>query len=53
MSQKTLEKRFGLSSVFIDPTVMDKMNPPTLFKEAIHVISSGYEDKTDWGKEVM
>lgn len=24
----------------------------SLLKEAIHVISCGYEDKTDWGKEV-
>ena len=24
----------------------------SLLKEAIHVISCGYEDKTEWGKEV-
>ncbi|OEL33836.1 hypothetical protein BAE44_0005141 [Dichanthelium oligosanthes] len=26
--------------------------PASLLKEAIHVISCGYEDKTDWGKEI-
>ena len=26
-------------------------NPATLIKEAIHVISCGYEEKTEWGKE--
>jgi cellulose synthase A len=25
----------------------------SLLKEAIHVISCGYEDKTEWGKEVF
>ncbi|PWA83423.1 cellulose synthase A catalytic subunit 5 [Artemisia annua] len=25
---------------------------PSLLKEAIHVISCGYEDKSEWGKEV-
>lgn len=27
-------------------------NPASLLKEAIHVISCGYEDKTEWGKEI-
>ncbi|KAK4366116.1 hypothetical protein RND71_013996 [Anisodus tanguticus] len=27
-------------------------NPATLIKEAIHVISCGYEKKTEWGKEI-
>jgi cellulose synthase A len=27
-------------------------SPAALLKEAIHVISCGYEDKTDWGLEV-
>lgn len=58
MSQKSLEKRFGQSPVFIAATFMEQggippsTNPATLLKEAIHVISCGYEDKTDWGKEV-
>ncbi|XVE98592.1 hypothetical protein REPUB_Repub03eG0119400 [Reevesia pubescens] len=58
MSQKSLEKRFGQSPVFIAATFMElggiptSTNPPTLLKEAIHVISYGYEDKTEWGKEI-
>lgn len=58
MSQKSLEKRFGQSPVFIAATFMEmggippSTNPATLLKEAIHVISCGYEDKTEWGKEV-
>ncbi|KAL0372229.1 UNVERIFIED_CONTAM: Cellulose synthase A catalytic subunit [UDP-forming] [Sesamum calycinum] len=58
MSQKSLEKRFGQSPVFIAATFMEMggipptTNPSTLLKEAIHVISCGYEDKTEWGKEI-
>ena len=58
MSQKSLEKRFGQSPIFIAATFMEQggippsTNPATLLKEAIHVISCGYEDKTEWGKEV-
>lgn len=58
MSQKSLEKRFGQSPVFIAATFMEQggipptTNPATLLKEAIHVISCGYEDKSEWGKEV-
>lgn len=58
MSQRSLEKRFGQSSVFISATFMENggipptTNPATLLKEAIHVISCGYEDKTEWGKEI-
>lgn len=58
MSQKSLEKRFGQSPVFIAATFMEQggipptTNPASLLKEAIHVISCGYEDKTEWGKEV-
>ena len=59
MSQKSLEKRFGQSPVFVAATFMEMggipptTNPATLLKEAIHVISCGYEDKTEWGKEVI
>lgn len=55
----SFEKTFGLSSVFIESTLMenggvaDSANPSTLIKEAIHVISCGYEEKTAWGKEVI
>ncbi|KAI3473473.1 hypothetical protein Pfo_031005 [Paulownia fortunei] len=46
-----LEKKFGQSPVFITST-LKSAGPASLLKEAIHVISCGYEDKTDWGKEV-
>ncbi|KAM6565095.1 hypothetical protein CsatB_025097 [Cannabis sativa] len=58
MSQKNFEKRFGQSPVFIASTLMedgglpDGTNSTTLIKEAIHVISCGYEEKTEWGKEI-
>ncbi|KNA11636.1 hypothetical protein SOVF_133400 isoform A [Spinacia oleracea] len=58
ISQTSFEKTFGLSSVFIESTMMenggvpDSANSPTLIKEAIHVISCGYEEKTAWGKEI-
>ncbi|XP_072985485.1 probable cellulose synthase A catalytic subunit 1 [UDP-forming] isoform X1 [Typha latifolia] len=58
MSQKSLEKRFGQSPIFIASTFMEQggippsTNPASLLKEAIHVISCGYEDKTEWGKEI-
>ena len=53
-----LEKRSGQSSVFVVSTLMEYGGVPqsatleSLLKEAIHVISCGYEDKTDWGTEV-
>ena len=59
MSQMSLEKRFGQSAVFVASTLMENGGvPPTetpenLLKEAIHVISCGYEDKSDWGIEVL
>lgn len=58
MSQKNFEKRFGQSPVFIASTLMEEGGLPVgtnsvgLIKEAIHVISCGYEEKTEWGKEV-
>ncbi|KAH9328071.1 hypothetical protein KI387_000179 [Taxus chinensis] len=58
MSQKSLEKRFGQSPVLIAATLMENggapqsSNPASLMKEAIHVISCGYEDKSEWGKEI-
>lgn len=58
MSQKNFEKKFGQSPVFVASTLLengsipDTATPASLLKEAIHVISCGYEDKTDWGKEV-
>ncbi|XP_059660298.1 cellulose synthase A catalytic subunit 4 [UDP-forming]-like [Cornus florida] len=57
MSQKNFEKRFGQSPVFIASSLMEDGGLPegfkstSLIKEAIHVISCGYEEKTGWGKE--
>ncbi|URE23688.1 Cellulose synthase [Musa troglodytarum] len=58
MSQQKLEKKFGQSPVFVASTLLENggtlkdATPASLLKEAIHVISCGYEDKTDWGKEI-
>ncbi|MQL90444.1 hypothetical protein Taro_023026 [Colocasia esculenta] len=57
ISQMSFEKTFGLSPVFIESTIMEtggvqSADPSTLIKEAIHVISCGYEEKTEWGKEI-
>ncbi|XP_052201993.1 cellulose synthase A catalytic subunit 2 [UDP-forming]-like isoform X2 [Diospyros lotus] len=58
MPQIKLEKKFGQSPVFIASTLLEEGGVPpgatsaSLLKEAIHVISCGYEDKTEWGKEV-
>ncbi|XP_057866685.2 probable cellulose synthase A catalytic subunit 2 [UDP-forming] isoform X2 [Cryptomeria japonica] len=58
LDHMSLEKKFGQSSVFLDSTRMENggvpqsATPADLLKEAIHVISCGYEDKTDWGKEL-
>ncbi|GLJ38324.1 hypothetical protein SUGI_0780480 [Cryptomeria japonica] len=58
VSQRSFEKSFGQSTVFIASTLMENggvpesTNPASVIKEAIHVISCGYEEKTEWGKEV-
>lgn len=58
MSQMNFEKRFGQSAIFVTSTLMieggvpPSTSPAALLKEAIHVISCGYEDKTEWGLEV-
>ncbi|KAK7345738.1 hypothetical protein VNO77_16349 [Canavalia gladiata] len=58
MSLKNLEKRFGISPVFISSALMEDGGLPngtstqSLINEAIHVISCGYEEKTEWGKEI-
>ncbi|XP_034915572.1 cellulose synthase A catalytic subunit 2 [UDP-forming] isoform X1 [Populus alba] len=57
-SQMKLEKKFGQSPVFIASTLLENggvprdASPASLLREAIQVISCGYEDKTEWGKEV-
>ncbi|GMH21564.1 hypothetical protein Nepgr_023406 [Nepenthes gracilis] len=56
--QIKFEKKFGQSPVFIASTLLEEGGIPhgpsstSLLKEAIHVISCGYENKTEWGKEV-
>ncbi|KAL0438260.1 UNVERIFIED_CONTAM: Cellulose synthase A catalytic subunit [UDP-forming] [Sesamum latifolium] len=58
MPQIKFEKKFGQSPVFIASTLLEQGGVPpgatsaSLLKEAIHVISCGYEDKTEWGKEI-
>ncbi|PNY01571.1 cellulose synthase A catalytic subunit 8, partial [Trifolium pratense] len=59
ISQMSFEKTFGLSTVFIESALMENgggvpesADPSMLIKEAIHVISCGYEEKTEWGKEI-
>ncbi|KAK6924190.1 Cellulose synthase [Dillenia turbinata] len=57
-SREKLEKKFGQSPVFVASTLLENGGVPSgassasLLKEAIHVIGCGYEDKTEWGKEV-
>ncbi|KAI3820037.1 hypothetical protein L1987_13893 [Smallanthus sonchifolius] len=56
--QMKSEKKFGQSPVFIASTLLEEggvcaeASSASLLEEAIHVISCGYEDKTEWGKEV-
>ncbi|OIV97226.1 hypothetical protein TanjilG_27209 [Lupinus angustifolius] len=58
MSHMNFEKKFGQSSIFVTSTLMEEggvppsSSPAGLLKEAIHVISCGYEDKTEWGLEL-
>lgn len=58
MSEMNFEKTFGQSSIFVTSTLMEEggvppsSSPAVLLKEAIHVISCGYEDKTEWGTEL-
>lgn len=58
MSEMNFEKKFGQSAIFVTSTLMvdggvpPSSSPAALLKEAIHVISCGYEDKTEWGTEV-
>jgi len=58
MALKKFEKKFGQSPVFVLSTFHEEgggvasASPGSTLKEAIHVISCGYEDKTEWGKEV-
>ncbi|CAE6093284.1 unnamed protein product [Arabidopsis arenosa] len=57
-AQLKLEKKFGQSPVFVASAGMENgglarnASPASLLREAIQVISCGYEDKTEWGKEI-
>ncbi|KAJ8641607.1 hypothetical protein MRB53_018301 [Persea americana] len=56
--QEKLEKKFGQSPVFVASTLKEDggitqgASSASLLTEAIHVISCGFEEKTEWGKEV-
>ncbi|PPS07967.1 hypothetical protein GOBAR_AA12679 [Gossypium barbadense] len=58
VEEGALEKMFGQSPVFIASTLVENgetFNGASLasrLRKAIHVIGCGYEDKTEWGKEV-
>ncbi|XVE62370.1 hypothetical protein DITRI_Ditri06bG0113000 [Diplodiscus trichospermus] len=58
MSELKLEKKFGQSPIFIASTLVEDAETfkgfslASLLTESLHVISCGYEDKTEWGKEV-
>ncbi|KAJ0089914.1 hypothetical protein Patl1_14519 [Pistacia atlantica] len=58
MSKMNFEHRFGDSSVFVTSTLIEEGGAPTssskeaLLKEAIHVMSCDYEDRTEWGIEL-
>lgn len=43
---------FVASTLLENGGTLKSANPASLLKEAIHVIGCGFEDKTDWGKEV-
>ncbi|CAL9145528.1 unnamed protein product [Musa hybrid cultivar] len=56
--REKLEKKFGQSPVFVASTLLENggmaqgVGFASCIGEAIHVISCGYEDRTEWGKEV-
>lgn len=56
--QEKLEKKFGQSPVFVASTLKEDVgitqgaSSASLLTEAIRVISCGFEEKTEWGKEV-
>ncbi|KAM1210686.1 hypothetical protein ACFX13_002559 [Malus domestica] len=58
MSQMNFEKNFRQSTIFVTSTWMEQgdvppsSSPAMMLKEATHVISCGYEDKTEWGLKI-
>lgn len=59
LSNPKFVKKYGQSPIFIasiqlvDGETLKHGNLASQLTEAIHVISCGYEEKTEWGKEVM
>ncbi|KAK4265407.1 hypothetical protein QN277_026464 [Acacia crassicarpa] len=57
-SEMNFENKFGKSAVFVNSSINEEggipstSNQEALLKEAIHVMSSRYEDRTLWGYEV-
>ncbi|KAG6673908.1 hypothetical protein I3842_15G014300 [Carya illinoinensis] len=49
---ENIEKGIEASTLMEDREVPNGASSASLLKEAIHVISCSYEDKTEWGKEV-
>ncbi|KAI4335529.1 hypothetical protein L6164_014167 [Bauhinia variegata] len=58
LSEINSEDKFGKSEIFVNSTLNEQGGIPSsstlaaLLKEAIHVMSSSYEDRTPWGKEL-
>lgn len=58
LSHDKLEKKYGQSSILIASTLKEEGGVARegteafLLTEAFQVISCGYENKTQWGKEV-
>ncbi|XP_006474029.2 cellulose synthase A catalytic subunit 7 [UDP-forming]-like isoform X1 [Citrus sinensis] len=58
LSQMNSERKFGQSAIFVTSTLVEQGGVPAsssrevLLKEAIHVMSCDYEDKTEWGTEL-
>ena len=56
LSELKMEKKFGQSPIFIASTLLEDgetfkgSSPASLLRDAIHFISCGYEDKTEWEK---
>ncbi|KAK2646784.1 hypothetical protein Ddye_021979 [Dipteronia dyeriana] len=54
----SVDEKFGKSSTFVTSTLREEggvaasSSREALLKEAIHVISCDYEDKTEWGSEL-
>lgn len=58
-SEINFENKFGKSDFFVNSSITEESAVPSssnqaaLLREAIHVMSCSYEDKTLWGYEVL